>query len=422
MSESRTVPVLIIGGGQAGLSISWHLTQHDIEHLVLERDEIFGQWKHARWDTFCLVTPNWQCALPGHAYAGPDPDGFMVKDELLEWLARYSATFNPPVSEHTAARSVRPREDGAGFEVDTTIGRIRADQVVVATGGYHRPAIPRIAERIPASITQLHSALYRNPASLPEGDVLVVGTGQSGAQIAEDLHLAGRTVQLAVGDAPRVARRYRGRDVVGWLQDMGHYDKPVTDQPQEERHRDRTNHYVTGRDGGRDIDLRAFAEQGMRLHGRLVSVTADEFGFADGLAANLDAADAVYNGINSAIDGYIAARGIDAPPGQPYVPTWHPEPGPSSVNLTDVSAVIWATGFTSDYHWLQAPVFDGSGHPQHLRGVTAVPGLYFLGLPWLHTWGSGRFAAIARDAEYLAGAIVDRHARTRPLDLAGYHA
>jgi putative flavoprotein involved in K+ transport len=419
MAETRTVSVLVIGGGQAALSVSWYLTQHGIEHLVLERDQIFGQWKHARWDTFCLVTPNWQCVLPGYPYTGGDPDGFMVKNELLDWLAGYLATFNPPVYEHTAVTSVRPREDGDGFDVDTSSGRIHAEQVVVATGGYHKSAIPRIGERIPPQITQLHSAQYKNPVGLPDGAVLVVGTGQSGAQIAEDLHLAGRTVHLAVGDAPRVARRHRGRDVVAWLQDMGHYDKPVTDQPPEERHRDRTNHYVTGRDGGRDIDLRAFAKDGMLLHGRLVDVTDDHFSFADGLAANLDAADAVYNGINSAIDDFIAAHRINAPPGTIYTPTWHPEPGPSTVDLADVSTVIWATGFSSDYQWLHASVFDGSGYPQHRRGVTDVAGLYFLGLPWLHTWGSGRFAAIARDAEHLAEVILDRQARTERQDLAG---
>jgi putative flavoprotein involved in K+ transport len=200
---------------------------------------------------------------------------------------------------------------------------------------------------------------------------------------------------------------------------MGHYDKPVTDQPPEERQRDRTNHYVTGRDGGRDIDLRAFAEEGMVLHGRLLDVTGERFSFADGLAANLDAADAVYNGINAAIDNYVTAHAIQAPPGTLYTPTWHPEPGPSNVNLAEISTVIWATGFASDYRWLHAPVFDGSGYPQHLRGVTAVPGLYFLGLAWLHTWGSGRFAAVARDAEHLAEAILDRHSRTQRPDLAG---
>jgi putative flavoprotein involved in K+ transport len=419
MSETRRIPVLVIGGGQAGLSVSWHLSQHDVEHLVVEREEIFGQWKHARWDTFCLVTPNWQCVLPGYAYDGADPDGFMVKQELLDWLARYPRTFDPPVSERTDVTSLRPREDGDGFDVQTSIGPVYAEQVVVATGGYGTPAIPRMAERIPPRIAQLHSSRYKNPDVLADGAVLVVGSGQSGAQIAEDLHLAGRTVHLAVGEAPRVARRYRGRDVVAWLQDMGHYDKPVSEQPPEERHRDRTNHYVTGRDGGRDIDLRAFAEQGMSLHGRLLDVTGEHLSFADGLAADLDAADAVYNGINAAIDNYILGQGIQAPPGERYTASWHPDPGPSTVSLADISTVIWATGFSTDYRWLHAPVFDGSGHPQHRRGITGVPGLYFLGLPWLHTWGSGRFAAVARDAEHLAGAIIDRHSRTQRPDLAG---
>ncbi len=414
------LPVAVIGAGQAGLAMSWHLTADGVDHAVLERDTALHTWSDARWDSFCLVTPNWQCRLPGHAYDGPDPNGFMVKSEIVAWLDGYRASFDPPVREHTAVNSLRPLGDGpgaadpaGGFAVRTTAGELVADQVVVATGGYHTPAIPRLAERLPADLHQVHSARYRRPADLPAGPVLVVGTGQSGAQIAEDLHLAGRQVHLAVGYAPRFARRYRGRDVIAWMHDTGHYARPVTDRPVEERSADRTNHYVTGRDGGRDIDLRAFARQGMVLHGRLTGVDAGRFAFADDLAANLDAADEVYNGINELIDAHIAANGLDVAVGPSrYTPVWQPPSatGPA-LAVTDVAAVVWATGFTRDYRWLHAGIFDGAGHPQHRRGVTAVPGLYLLGLPWLHTWGSGRFAGIARDAAYLAEQVRDRRAR-----------
>jgi putative flavoprotein involved in K+ transport len=402
-TEVERIPVVVVGGGQAGLSVSWYLKRDGIEHVVLERETLMHHWRDARWDAFCLVTPNWQCQLPGYPYDGPDPDGFMVRDELNAWLAGFPASFDPPVREHTTVLSVRPREDGPGFDVHHTGGRIVAEQVVVAVGGYHVPGIPGIAAALPPELLQVHSSAYKNPQSLPPGKVLVVGTGQSGAQIAEDLHLAGRSVHLAVGDAPRCARTYRGRDVVAWLHDMGHYDRPVTDQPAEDRGRDRTNHYVTGRDGGRDLDLRAFAVEGMELHGLLTDVEDGVLTFDDTLAAALDGADAVYNGINASIDEHIAANGILAPPSSTYQPVWQPEPGPSTVEVSDVSAVIWATGFRSDFRWLHASAFDGAGVPQHLRGVTAVPGLYFMGLPWLHTWGSGRFASVARDAEHLAG-------------------
>jgi putative flavoprotein involved in K+ transport len=398
------LPVVIVGGGQAGLAVSWHLAHDGVDHVVLERDTLVHSWRDQRWDSFCLVTPNWQCRLPGYHYDGADLDGFMVAAEINAWLDGYVATFGPPVREHMAVTSVRP-VDG-GFDVVAGDATIRAGQVVVATGGYHRPFVPRIAERLPAGLVQLHSSEYRNPAQLPDGPVLVVGTGQSGAQIAEDLFLAGRDVHLAVGRAPRFARRYRGRDVIAWMHDTGHYAKPVTDKPIEERHQDKTNHYVTGRDGGRDIDLRAFARDGMTLHGRLTDIADGTFVFADDLEQNLDAADEVYNGINSLIDEYIAAQGIEA--GQPsrYRPVWRPSGYRSSqLPAAQLGGIVWATGFTRDYRWLHAGVFDGAGHPQHLRGVTTIDGLYFVGLPWLHTWGSGRFAGIETDAAFVADRI-----------------
>lgn len=247
--------------------------------------------------------------------------------------------------------------------------------------------------------------------------MLVVGSGQSGAQIAEDLHLAGRTVHLAVGDAPRCARFYRGRDVVDWLADMGYYDMPVTAHPLREGVRDNTNHYVTGRDGGRDIDLRRFALEGMQLYGLMQDYRDGMLQFAPGLRAALDSADRTYNGINAAIDKHIADRGIDAPPPSVYEPVW--QPGEERAALDPVAAgitsIIWCIGFSPDFRWVDAPVFNGRGDPVHVRGVTQQAGLFFLGLPWLHTWGSGRFSGVARDAEYLAARIAALRA-TQPAD------
>jgi putative flavoprotein involved in K+ transport len=274
---------------------------------------------------------------------------------------------------------------------------------VLATGGYHRPVVPGWADRLPDRIVQLHSAGYRNPEQLPRGEVLVVGTGQSGAQIAEDLHLAGRTVRLAVGRAPRMARSYRGRDMVAWLHDMGHYDMPVEQHRNGEAARLGTNHYVTGRDGGRDIDLRAFALDGMHLYGRLTGLRGHELTFASDLAANLDAADQVSENAKSLVDSHIAAAGLDVPSESRYEPVWAPGPEhPTALDVDRIAAVVWCTGFRSDWSWVRVPAFDGRGYPTHSRGVTSVPGLSVLGLPWLHTWGSGRFSGIARDAEHLA--------------------
>ena len=400
--DGTRYPVAVVGGGQAGLSMSWYLRQRGVDHVVLERDRVGHEWRDRRWDSFCLVTPNWQCRLPGFDYPGDDPDGFMAGADIVGYLEKYAASFDPPLAEGVSVDRLRRTPNGV-FELVTSAGTCTADQVVVATGPYHNPAVPRIAERLPGGITQLHSAQYRNPGRLPAGAVLVVGTGQSGCQIAEDLHLAGRRVHLAVGSAPRAARRYRGRDTLAWLDEMGHYAKGIDEFADADAVRLRANHYMTGRDGGRDIDLRAFATQGMRLHGRLASVDGPVLGFAGDLTANLDNADKVAEGIKDAIDNYLAATGIEAPAEERYVPVWAPSPGATTIDLAaeGITAVVWGTGFHRDHRWIEVPVFDGRGYPTHERGVTSCPGLYFLGLPWQYTWGSGRFAGMARDAGYL---------------------
>jgi putative flavoprotein involved in K+ transport len=398
--------VVIVGGGQAGLSLSYYLKQRSIDHVVFEKRAAMHSWRTQRWDNFCLVTPNWQCKLPGHDYRGDDPHGFMKKDEILAYLEHFKNAVDAPLREGVSVHGVTLRDEG-GYLVKTSIGDCTADQVTVASGGYHVPIVPRMAERLPKNVLQLHSEQYRNAASLPEGTVLVVGSGQSGAQIAEDLHLEGRKVVLAIGDAPRCARFYRGRDVVDWLADMGYYDMGVNEHPLRQGVRDNTNHYVTGRDGGRDIDLRKFALEGMELYGPMCGVEDGKLQFEPRLGAALDHADKIYNGINAGIDKYIAANGIDAPAGEPYEPPWSPAEERSELDLAaaDISSVIWCIGFAPDFSWLDAPVFNGRGQPQHVRGVTQQPGLYFLGLPWLHTWGSGRFSGVARDALYLAERI-----------------
>jgi putative flavoprotein involved in K+ transport len=404
MATTAHHSVAIVGGGQAGLSLSHYLSERSIDHVVFEKHRALHVWRTQRWDNFCLVTPNWQCRLPGHEYRGQDPHGFMKKDEILDYLEGFKSAVNAPLREGVAVRRVAPHS-ASGFTLDTSAGSCTAEQVVVASGGYHLPIIPRMAERLPRHLLQLHSEQYRNAGALPPGAVLVVGAGQSGAQIAEDLHLAGRQVVLAVGAAPRCARFYRGKDVVDWLADMGYYDMSVHEHPLREGVRDNTNHYVTGRDGGRDIDLRRFAAEGMQLYGALGDVEpGGRLKFAPNLAAMLDSADSTYNSVNASIDKYIAQKGIDAPPGSPYLPVWAPAAERAELELaaSGISSVIWCIGFTPDFSWLDVPVFNGRGQPQHVRGVTRQQGLYFLGLPWLHTWGSGRFSGVARDALYLA--------------------
>jgi putative flavoprotein involved in K+ transport len=334
----------------------------------------------------------------------------MVKDEINAWLAGFVAHVNPPVLEGVEVLRVKRPTTDLPFEVQTSRGNFTADQVVVASGGYHKPIVPRMAERLPVSMMQIHSAQYRNPQQLSPGPVLVVGSGQSGSQIAEDLHLAGRKVYLATGDAPRCARFYRGKDVVDWLADMGYYDMPVTQHPLREGVRDNTNHYVTGRDGGRDIDLRRFAKEGMELFGQMTEIDGDTLRFLPNLKNNLNSADTIYNGINASIDKYIAAQGISAPPSSVYTPVWEPQGERTILSLkqSGIQSVVWCIGFEPNFAWVDAPVFNGRGNPIHSRGITNEPGLYFLGLPWLHTWGSGRFSGVARDALYLAEKISSR--------------
>ncbi|RDK00099.1 MSMEG_0569 family flavin-dependent oxidoreductase [Paraburkholderia lacunae] len=403
---NRHYTVIVAGGGQAGLSISYYLKEAGIDHLVLEKHSVTHTWRSQRWDAFCLVTPNWQCALPGYPYRGDDPHGFMKKDQIIAYLDGFIAMVDAPVLEHTEVKRMKRDVDGR-YNVSTSNGEFTADRVVVASGGYHTPIVPRMAERLPAGILQIQSSQYRNPEVLPDGAVLVVGSGQSGAQIAEDLHLGGRKVYLAVGEAPRCARFYRGRDVVDWLADMHYYDMPVEQHPLREGVRDNTNHYVTGRDGGRDIDLRRFALEGMELYGRLEDLRDGRLQFSPNLIENLDSADDTYNRINASIDAFIDRQGIDAPREAAYEPVWRPDGERTSFDLaaSGITSIIWCIGFTPDFSWIDAPVFNGRGYPAHTRGITPQAGLYFIGLPWLHTWGSGRFSGVARDAAYVVDAI-----------------
>jgi len=404
--EARHHDVIIVGGGQAGLSASWHLKQAGIDHIILEKNRPGHVWRTERWDTFCLVTPNWQCRLPGFDYSGSDPYGFMLRDEIVQYIENYVESFNPPL--RCGISVSRISQDARGlFVVETSDGLYTAGQVVIAAGGYQIPIIPRFAERLPDDIAQIHSSNYKNPHSLPEGATLVVGSGQSGCQIAEDLHIAGRKTYLCVGGAPRVARMYRGKDVVEWLDLMGYYDLPVHSHPLKEGIRDRTNHYVTGRDGGREIDLRKRALEGMELAGELRDICGDTMYFKPDLEENLDSADAVSESIKKSIDNFIEKNDFDAPVELPYVAPWRPQEERLELNYREagITSIVWCIGFRTDYSWIDIPVFNGQGKPQHTRGVTPVPGFYFLGLPWLYTWGSGRFSGIARDAAHIAGYI-----------------
>ncbi|MEO1131475.1 MAG: MSMEG_0569 family flavin-dependent oxidoreductase [Cyanobacteria bacterium J06639_1] len=403
-------PCIIVGGGQAGLSASYCLKQLGIEHVIFEKHRIAHAWRSQRWDAFCLVTPNWQCLLPGFEYAGAAPNGFMPKQEIVNYIEAYARSFDAPIREGVEVKQVSRLPDKQMYSVLTSDGHYTADSVAIAAGSYHAPKIPAMAANLPQDIVQIHSSEYKNPDSIPEGAVLVVGSGQSGCQIAEDLHFADRDVYLSVGSAPRSPRQYRGKDVVDWLDLMGYYDTPIDTFDDPVKVRKKTNHYLTGRDGGREINLCQLAREGMKLAGRLHEIRDGAIAFKSDLYENLDSADAVANSIKASIDTFIAESNIDAPAAPVEEAIAPPENPVVSLDweAANLTSVIWCTGFNANFSWVDVPVFDCEGYPEHTRGVTNAPGLYFLGLPWLHTWGSGRMSGVGRDARYLADAIAAR--------------
>jgi putative flavoprotein involved in K+ transport len=409
MYMSQNVDVLVIGAGHAGLAMSAFLTDAGREHLVVERrDQLGGAWQD-RWDEFRLVTPNWTASFPGWAYDGPDPDGFMTRDEIAARVANYAEVVGAPVALGTEVQRLAPLPAG-GFRAVTTRDELFAREVVVATGSYHAPRIPTVATRISDRITQLHSHDYRNEAGLPDGAVLVVGSGQTGLQLAEELAAAGRQVYIAVGSAGRVPRRYRGRDIFAWLANVLRHGAdygvafPTAAQMPDPRRRFSAMPAVSGHGGGHDTNLRQYAADGMRLAGRLVDAEGERVTFAADLADNLEAADRFFDQrFRTIIDTYIQRRGIAAPPDDRVQVAYEPT-GLTNLNLLreGISTIIWATGYALDYRWIEAPVVDDHGYPRNARGVTAVPGLSFLGLLWQHSQASASLIGPELDGPYLA--------------------
>ncbi len=405
MAETHNINTLVIGGGQAGMSASYCLKQRDIDHLVLEQsDTIANAWRK-RWDSFCLVTPNWQCQLPGHAYEGNDPDGFMLKNEIIDYLESYATKFQLPIQQATKVNHVSLQ--GHRFRVQTSQQNFLADNIIIATGNYHLPQIPAVAKNLPNHIRQIHSSEYRHPKQFEGENVLLVGTAQSGCQIAEELHAAGNTLYISVGSAPRVNRRYKGRDVIKWLDDMGYYKLTVEENPNGASAAFKTNHCVSGKGGGLDINMRTLAEEGAKLFSRIIKCDGDTCFFANDLIKNLDEADKEANSILSMINKFINENNIDTPADDNIYPSYVPEVS-TSLNLSEqlISSIIWCTGFKPDYHWLNIPVLTANGRPIHKNGISSVTGLYFLGLNWQRYWGSGRFYQVGLDAQYICNHIL----------------
>ncbi len=409
--RARRVETVVIGAGQAGLTMSSFLRDAGREHLVVDRrDRLGGGWLD-RWESFRLVTPNWTASLNGFPYDGDDPDGFMPRDEIAARIARYAEVIDAPVELGTSVDRLGPRRDGGrGFRLATSRGTVDADRVVVATGGFHTPKIPAIASQLPARLLQLHSQAFRSEGALPRGAVLVVGTGQSGVQIAEELHRAGRRVVLSVGRCGRAPRRYRGRDFFHWLwgirgrgAEFG-VTLPTVEQLPDPRLRFACNPHLSGHGGGHDTNLRRMASDGITLLGRITGVEDERIACAADLAANLAFADAFFDErLRGPMDSFIERSGAEAGPDDREPFTYEP-PAVAQLDLIaeDVSTVIWTTGYAFDFAWIDLPVLDDVGVPIQNRGLSPIPGLSFIGLPWLRDQGSATLFGVAGDAAHLA--------------------
>ncbi len=394
------VDTVVIGAGQAGFATSFLLKRGKLDHVVLERDRVASSWLTRRWDSFTLIGPNWTCSLPGQPYGGADPDGYMGRDELVRFFQTYARSFDLPVQEHVDVRRVR-RTNGA-FEVETGGEAFIARQVVVATGAYQRPKIPAASRDLDPGIHQVHTDGYRNPSQLPAGAVLVVGSGQSGSQIAEELREAGRTVYLSTSTTGWYPRRYRGRDNMRWRFDMGFFDRRA-DAAGVAGQRLPAVPMQTGKDGGRDINLRTLAARGVILAGRFAGARGSQVSFAPDLDANLARSDQVARELLAGIDGFIAERGIDAPAERADLFFSPLIQRIDSLDLAQagVSAIVWGTGYALDFRWIELPAFDEHGYPIQSQGVTPVPGLYFVGLHWMHTRKSGLILGVGEDAQHV---------------------
>ncbi len=398
------IDTIVVGGGQAGLSVSWHLTQFGRDHMVLDRGRVGDTWRN-RWDSFCLVTPNHLCRLPGFPYDGDDPHGFMQRDEIVAYIERFAASFDPPYRDGVEIIRISASDEPGRFELDTSEGTLKAENLVIAVGTHQHPNIPSWHGDLPEGMTGLHTRDYRNPEQLTDGAVFVVGSGQSGCQVAEDLHRAGRQVHLAVGNAGRIPRRYRGRDILDWDIATGYFDLKVHDHPKGNTIRFKAHPHLSGRDGGYTVDLRQMAVDGIRLHGKVSGAQNGCLMLSDGLAATLDGVDEFCRAEMDGIDQFIADNGLEAPAEAILPVQWRPEPEQPLLDLAKagISTMIYATGFHYDFGWVDLPVFDERGYPRYHRGVTVIPGLYFCGLHWMETQGSGLFYGVGRDAEYVVG-------------------
>ena len=403
---SQRIDTVIVGGGQAGLAISYYLKQEGREHVVLERaTAVANAWRNERWDSFTLVTPNFQVRMPGAEYNGDDPYAFMSKAEVVKYFDDYVERFDLPV--HCGVEVFSVEQQGKRYIVRTSEGDYETDNVVIATGLYQSPRIPLFSAYISSNILQIHSSQYRIPSSLPSGAVLVVGTGQSGAQIAQELYQSGRKVYLSIGSAGRVPRRYRGKDINDWFTWMGMFDTKVEElkSPKLKFH---AHPQISGKNGGQSLNLHQFSREGVVLLGHVRDAREGRLIIAPDLKETLAKVDQFEIDVLKMVDEFIVRNGLTAPPQTvPQLRDGYEQEVITELNLEEagISTIIWAIGYSFDFSMVKLPVVDADGYPLQKRGVTEYGGLYFLGMPWLHSRKSGILFGVGDDAAYLAAHI-----------------
>ena len=399
--EIEKVETLIVGAGQAGVAMSEHLSNCGVPHLVLERGRIAERWRSGRWDSLVANGPAWHDRFPGMEFSNIDPDAFAPKEMVADYFVAYAEKIGAPIRCGVEVKEVQRNVGRPGFRIETSEGVIEANSVVAATGPFQHPVVPAVVPE-DAEITQLHSNDYRNPDQLPEGAVLVVGAGASGAQIADEMLHAGKPVYLSVGPHDRLPRSYRGRDYVWWIGVLGKWDAVGMEH---------MTIAVSGAQGGHTVDFRRLATQGMTLVGRTESFKQGVMHFASDLVNNLAQGDASILSMLDEADAYVAHNGLDLPLESEARKI---EPDPRCVtdpilelNLAEagITSIVWATGFTVDFSWLKVDAFDEAGKPNHQRGISAEPGVYFLGLPWLSGRASSFIWGVWHDARFLADHI-----------------
>jgi putative flavoprotein involved in K+ transport len=403
------IETLVVGGGQAGLAMSEHLSQSGVPHIVVERHRIAERWRSERWDSLVANGPAWHDRFPGLDFSDVapvvGPDDFAPKETVADYFVAYSKKIAAPIRCGVEVLKLEKNVGRRGFRVETSAGMIEANSVVAATGPFQRPIVPEVVPP-KAGILQMHSTVYRNPDQLPEGAVLVVGSGSSGTQIAEELLESGRCVYLSVGPHDRPPRAYRGRDFCWWLGVLGKWDAAA-----QEPGREHVTIAVSGARGGHTIDFRRLAAKGMILVGRTEAYAGGVISFAPDLVENLERGDANHRSLLDEADAYVARNGLDLPEeaeARATVPDSDCVTNPiPALDLAEagITTIIWATGFVADYNWMKVDVFNENGRLRHQRGVSVEPGIYFLGLPWQSRRGSSFIWGVWHDAKYLADQI-----------------